>query len=90
MFAGTPVAVCRDKDGRAGVEYPVSQGLGREAAEDDRVDGADPCAREHGDRQLRDHGQINGDPVAFLHALLLEDIGEPGDLLKQLLVSDTF
>ncbi len=40
------------------------QRVDREAAEDDAVRGADPGARQHGDRRLGDHRQVDGDPVA--------------------------
>ena len=49
----------------AAVVDPVSQRFRREAAENDGMNGADAGAGQHGDRQLRDHGQIDGDPVAL-------------------------
>lgn len=50
------------------------------------MNGADPGAGEHGDRQLEDHGHVDGHAVALLHALRLEDVGEPAYLLQQLAI----
>ena len=52
------------------------------------MNGSDLCAGEHGDGQLRDHGQINSDPIALLDALGLEGIGETVDLAGELVVGD--
>ena len=60
------------------------EGLGREAAEHHHVDGADARAGQHDDGQLGDHGQVQGDAVALLDAVLLEHVGELADLVLEL------
>ena len=50
------------------VEDAVGERLRGEAAEDDRVDGADARAREHRDRQLDHHWHVDRHAVALLHA----------------------
>ena len=62
----------------------------REATEHDRVDRADPRAGEHRVGGFGDHRQVDRDRVAFLDALVLEDVGEAADVLVKLLVGDIF
>src|SRR5665647_3176735 len=50
------------------------------------LDGADARAGQHDHGQLGDHGQIHGDAVTLLHAVLLEHVREPADLVEELLV----
>ena len=69
-------AVGGDQHLRLRVVDPVAQRLGREAAEDDRVDGADPGAGEHRDRQLGGHRHVDRDAVALRDAERLEHVGE--------------
>ena len=52
------------------------------------MDGADAGAGEDGDGQFRDHGQVEGHPVALAHAQALEDVGATADLPVQLLVGE--
>ena len=66
-LAAAVVPVHGHEDAAAGVGEPVPARGAREPAEHLAVDGAEPCAGEHGDRELRDHRQIEGDPVAGLH-----------------------
>ena len=46
----------------------VLEGVGAEAAEHDRVDGANAGAGHHRDRQFQNHAQIYANAVALLHA----------------------
>ncbi|OPZ26777.1 MAG: hypothetical protein BWZ01_01950 [Deltaproteobacteria bacterium ADurb.BinA179] len=62
---------------------PVSQGLGREASENDRMQDPDPGACQHGDDQLRNHGKVNGYHIPFLKPEVLEYVGELVDLAVQ-------
>ena len=64
----------------------VLQADGGKAREDDGVGGADARAGQHGDGQLRNHGQVDGDAVAALHAQLLQEVGAAADLRVQHLV----
>src|SRR6266850_2166251 len=48
------------------------------------MDGSDSGASQHGNRRLRDHGQINQHTVALLDAIPLQHIGELADLIMQL------
>ena len=86
--AAAETGIGSDHERCAGVQHPVAQGLGGEAAEDHAVDGADAGAGQHGHRQLRDHRQIDDDPIALLDALLLEDVRELGDFFPQLPIGD--
>src|SRR3546814_2096941 len=52
------------------------------------MDRADPRAGEHGERRLRDHRQIDGDPVALLRPGRLQHIGEAADLRVKLAIAD--
>ena len=72
-------AVGRDHERGVRVVDAIAHRLGREAAEDHRVRGADPGARQHGDRHLGDHRHVDGDAVALLHAVALERGGEALD-----------
>ena len=83
-----PAGVRGDDHPGLGVVTAVDDGVGREAAEDDRVGDTDAGAGQHGDRQLEDHRHVDGDPVALLQALVLEDVGELADLGQQLGVGD--
>ena len=47
---------------------PGGEFLGREAAEDERVNGADTSASQHGDDRLRDHRHVDEDAVALDNA----------------------
>jgi hypothetical protein len=77
-----------DDEAGVAVDDAGVQGVGGEAAEDDRVDGADARAGEHGDDGLGDHRQVDRDPVALRHAVRLEGAGGPRDLLEELGVGD--
>ena len=83
-LAAAQAGVGGDHEGGAGVEDAVAQSVGGEAAEHHAVDGADAGAGQHGDGERGDHGQVDDDPVALLDALLLEDVGELGDLFPEL------
>ncbi len=76
-FVAAAVArVLREDGDAAGVVDAVGDGIGREPAEDDRVDGADARAGEQGDGQLRRHAHVDGHAVALLDAQGLEGVGE--------------
>ncbi len=66
----------------------VDQAVGREAAEHDRVDGADAGAGEDRHGCLGYHRQIDGDAIALLDALGLQHVGEAAGVLVQLGVAD--
>ena len=71
-----------------GVDDAVAQRLGAEAAEDHRVHRADARAGEHGVGQLGDHRHVDADPVALLHAVGEQHVGQPADLVLELAVGD--
>jgi len=48
-----------------GVVDPGGEFLGRESAEDERVNGADTSASQHGDDRFRDHRHVDEDAVAL-------------------------
>lgn len=84
----TPALVCGDNDLRLGVYDTVAQGVGGEAGEDDRVNGADTGAGKEGDDRLGNHGQVQRNGVALLDAHLLQHVGQSGDLAQELAVGD--
>ena len=81
-------AVDGDQRLRLGELHPLGDRLGREAAEDDVVGGADPGAGEHRDDDLGDHRQVDPDHVALLDAEVLERVGEALDVAVQVGVGD--
>lgn len=58
------------------VDNAVTQRVGAETSEDDRVDGANTRASEEGNEGFGNHGHVESDGVALLHAHLLEGPGE--------------
>src|SRR5690606_31126484 len=88
LLAASQALVCGDHHLAVGIENAVTQGIGGEAAEDHRVDGADAGARQHRYGGLGDHGHVDGDPVALLYAPGLEYVAEAADLLVQLTIGD--
>ena len=72
----------------AAVEDARGQGVGGEAAEHDRVRGADPGAGQHGHHGLGDHRQVDRHPVAGLHPQLDQCVGRLLHVGGQLRVRD--
>ena len=79
-------ARCREQHLRPAVHDAVRERLAGKAAKDDRVHRADARACQHRDRQLADHGQVDGDGVAGANALALEPVRDAADLLAHLRV----
>ena len=67
-----------------GVVDPGAEGVGGEAAEHHRVDGADPGAGQQRDDGLGNHGQVDGHAVTLGHAEGLEGVGGLLDLFGEL------
>ncbi len=78
--------VGRDDHGGLAVLDAVPERLGRESAEHDAVDRSHTSAGQHGYGEFGDHGEIDGDAVAFFDALLLQHVGKTVHLVIQLLV----
>ena len=87
-LAAAVAAVGGDDDPGLGVVDAVGERLGGEAAEDDRVRGADAGAGQHRDDRLGDHRQVDRDPVARADAEVGQGVGGPADLAVQLGVGD--
>ena len=81
-------AVGGDHDAGVLVLDAALERVDREAAEDDRVGGADAGAGQHRDRRLRNHRQVDGDPVARLHAQREQRVGRLADAAVQVGVGD--
>ena len=64
------------------------KGVGRETAEDDRMDGADAGAGKHGIGGLRNHRHVEHDAIALFNAHALQDIGEFANFAMEFLVGD--
>ena len=67
-----------------GVEHAVGDGLGREPAEDDRVDRPNARAGQHRDRDLGRHAHVDGDAVTLLDAEGAQHIGAAGGFVAEL------
>jgi hypothetical protein len=52
------------------------------------MDRPDARAREHRDRQLRDHRQVEGDPISLSDAETFQDVREPADFAMELAVGE--
>ena len=88
LAASTEALVRSYDDLGFGVRDAAREGLGREAAEDDRMDRADAGASEHRVRSLGNHRQVDGDAIALLDAVALQHVGESPDLVGKLRVGD--
>ena len=71
----------------AGVHHPVVERAGREAAENDRVHGADARAGVHGDDGFRAHRHVDHNPVAGGHALTAQGGAQAFHRLAQFAVA---
>lgn len=80
--------VGRNDDGGARIHDAVVNGLGREAGENDGVDGADAGAGEHGDADVGHDGHVDGHSVPLANAEGAEQVGQAAHLVVQLLVRD--
>src|SRR5256885_17064297 len=60
----------------------------REAAEDDRMNGAETRAGQHGIGCLRDHRHVDGNAVTLLDIAVAQDVGEAANLVVQFLITD--
>ena len=80
LLAAAPEVVARDDELRLAVVEPLGERRRAETREDDRVDGADLGAREHGDRKLDEHRHVEADPVALADAQASHSVGELVDL----------
>ena len=65
QLAAAHAAVGGDDEAAGAILDPAVQRLGREAAEHDAVDRADPRAGEHRHRRFGDHRHVEGDAVAL-------------------------
>ncbi len=67
--------VLRDNQLALGIVDARDQAVGRERAEDDGMHRTNPRARQHRNRQFRDHLQVDADAVALADAERLQRIG---------------
>lgn len=77
-----------EDDARAARVDALGEGLGREAAEDDGVEGTEARSGEDADEDGGDHGHIDEHDVAPAHALVAQDGSEGLDLIEELGVGD--
>jgi hypothetical protein len=73
----------RDDDLRLGVVDATGELVRSKAAEDHRVNGPEPCHREHGDHGFGDHRHVDDDPVTLRDAQSCERPRAPRDLIPQ-------
>ena len=82
--ATPPAAVGGNHHFGLGILNAIPQRFGAEPAENDAVRGADARAGQHCDGQLRHHRQVDGNPVALLHAQAFQPVGELAHLPVQI------
>ena len=66
QLAVAVIAVHRDQDIALGIGSAHATSLAAEAAKDDGVNHPKPRTCQHGDRQLGNHGHVNGDAISRL------------------------
>ena len=77
-----------DHHARSAILDASGKRFGREAAEHHRMDRPDPRARQHRERRLRNHRQIDRHTVALGDALRLQHIGEGADLGMEVAIGE--
>ena len=87
-LAATTTLVRDEDDARATVVDTIAEGLRREPSEDDGMDRTNTGAGEEGGDSLPGHGHVDGDSVAFLHAVRLQNVCDAAHLAKQLAEAD--
>lgn len=87
-LAAARLLVGRDERGGADVDEPLVQRLRGEAAEHDRVRGADACAGLHRDDAFDRHRDIDDDAVALADPALLQGIRETGHACEEIRIGD--
>ncbi len=85
LFAATPPAVRSNDQLRLGIIVPIGNGIGTKAAEDDGVNRPQSSAREHRDREFRNHRHVDSDAITGLNAQPLQHVGKLADLTMQIL-----
>ncbi len=86
VLAGTERYVGGYKNLAVRIVDAITQGIGAEPTEDDRMDRPNSGTGKHHDRQFQGHRQIDADTVALDHPERLQDVGEFADLAMQLFV----
>jgi hypothetical protein len=86
--AASDALVGGDQVGGVAVQDAPGQGIRREAAEDHGMDRPDARAGQHGKGDLRDHGEIDRDPVARRDPVGGHGVGQAADLFVDLAVGD--
>ena len=88
LAAAAQALVRGDDEDRLRVLDAAGERVGREAAENHGMDGAEPCAGEHRIGRLGDHRHVDRDPVALGDAAVAHDIRHAADLVVQLPIGD--
>src|SRR6185369_526605 len=85
--AATPTAVRGHDEFATRIVDTIDQRRAGEATEDDRMRGADACAREHRDRKLGNQRHVERDAIATLNVCMLQYVCKLADFRVQLLIS---
>jgi hypothetical protein len=83
-----PAAVGRHHHLRSRIVDALPQRVGTESAEHDGMRGADPRAGEHGDRQLRNHAEVDRDAISLLHAQAAQRVCKATDFAMEIEISE--
>ena len=86
--AAAQALVRGDEQPATRVDDPLAQAVRGEPREDDGVHRADPRAGEHRVGELRDHRQVDADPVALTDPERRQDVRDAADVLLQFAVAD--
>ena len=82
LLATATLLVSGDHGHGASIVNPVAYRLRRKAAEDHRVNGANPGTGQHGYDAFNSHRHIDDDAIAFLDATGAQTVGQLANLLQ--------
>ena len=88
LAAAAQTLVGGDDELRGTAFDTAGQGIWRETAEHDGVDRAEPGAGQHGVCGLRDHRQVERDPVTLTDTAIAQHIGHAADFRMKLPIGD--
>ena len=81
-------AIGGDERDCAAVDDAITNAVGAESAEDNRVHRADPRAGQHGNRRLGNVREINDHAIALFDVVPFQHIRETANFVMQLLVGE--
>lgn len=80
--------VGRNNHARVAIHNSFTERLGAKACKDDRVDGANACAREEGRDGLPGHWKVDRHCITLADTKRLENIGDAADFAEEFTIGD--